>query len=92
MFAPSTIPALHTRATQLLGLKLRHVPAAMFPNRRKPSITDIFTNADALWNLRLPANCQLDYVFTHHNDFAAAHWWARRTEQDVGVTLAIWTS
>ncbi|KAF1848885.1 uncharacterized protein K460DRAFT_304465 [Cucurbitaria berberidis CBS 394.84] len=80
--------ALHVQAAQLLEFKLRKVPARVFPSGRKPTITDVYTNAESLQTPDIHPNLRLLFLFENYNKFAVAGFRARKKEQDLVVSMA----
>lgn len=81
--------SLHHKAVQLLELKFSETPARVFPSGRKPTINDIYCGSDSLIIPTIPPTLQIDFLFANYNKFAIAGFCARKREQDLNVSMAI---
>ena len=80
---------LHAKAEKNLKIKIARIPARAFASGRKPTIRDLYERPDTLFNRQINPHCQLDFVFSAHNEFAASAFRARKNQQDAQVTAAI---
>jgi hypothetical protein len=66
---------LHARAIHQLSRKMSCISAHVFPNGRKPTITDIYTaNESAICIPSIPPELQLPFVLTHYDKLALWYW------------------
>ncbi|KAF2133769.1 hypothetical protein P153DRAFT_380950 [Dothidotthia symphoricarpi CBS 119687] len=80
---------LHQKATMLLEHKLKKIPARVWASGRHPTISDIYERPNELVIEEINPQTQLAFIFENFDKFAAAGFRARRHEQDMLVTVAI---
>lgn len=78
-----------TPSPDLLAIKLSKIPARVFPSGRKPTITDIYLRPDSVVNPEIHPNLQLPFIFANYAAFVASGFRARKKEQEMSVTMAI---
>jgi hypothetical protein len=82
---------LHARAIHQLSRKMSCIPAHVFPNGRKPTITDIYTaNESAICIPSIPPELQLPSVLTHYDKLAAAKFTVDASQGATPINLALW--
>jgi hypothetical protein len=85
----SELLELHNKAVNNLKIKVGCIPARAFTSGRKPTIRDIYERPASIANPEIHPNLQLDFVFSHYNEIAAAGFRARKLGQDNALTMAI---
>ncbi|KAH7082706.1 hypothetical protein BKA63DRAFT_583761 [Paraphoma chrysanthemicola] len=79
----------HYELARLLEIKIKHIPRRAIFAERKPTIIDIYKDADALRMPQYHENCQLLNVFESYNEILASKFTARKKEQNMFTTMTI---
>jgi hypothetical protein len=91
----ATLRDRHDTPSPILSAKLRrvHMPASVLFRNGRLTINDVYSASSKTYNSLIPADLQLPFIFTHHNDIYATKGTARpepATDTERNIMRAEW--